>query len=118
MRWLLGAAVLFVATGAAAQTIVDGSGGTIPAQRLQEALQIVSSTFPDPKSTQFRKLASALEQTLLCGEVNAKNAAGAYTGYRAFHMVGTRTPTLASDADDPDYELFSIAMDNCRGQKN
>lgn len=43
-----------------------------------------ADTFKDPSSVQFRKVTLNPTKTALCGEVNAKNSFGAYTGFRPF----------------------------------
>ena len=42
----------------------------------------VAAEFRDPSSAQFRNIIEGTE--VACGEVNAKNAFGAYTGFREF----------------------------------
>ena len=43
-----------------------------------------ADAFKDPSSVQFRKVALNPEKTVLCGEANAKNSFGGYTGFRPF----------------------------------
>lgn len=41
----------------------------------------------DPNSAQFRRVAtSTRDPNVVCGEVNAKNALGGYSGFRSFHV--------------------------------
>ena len=41
----------------------------------------------DPGSAEFRRLAtSTRDPNVVCGEVNAKNALGGYSGFRTFHV--------------------------------
>lgn len=59
-----------------------------------EAKAEVSRTFKDPSSAQWRNLYMAKGgMTLLCGEVNAKNSYGAYTGFKRFYSNGESTFT-------------------------
>jgi hypothetical protein len=51
------------------------------------AKEMVASDFPDPASAQWRNVQvvdAATGEQWVCGEVNAKNLMGAYTGYRGF----------------------------------
>jgi hypothetical protein len=53
------------------------------------AKSAISSTLKDPSSAQFRNLYISTESLgVLCGEINAKNAYGAYVGFRRFYSTG------------------------------
>jgi hypothetical protein len=45
---------------------------------------------------------------VLCGEVNAKNAFGAYVGYKLFHVLGSERPIAFIDS-----ELAHLAKEMC-----
>lgn len=70
----------------------------------------VTKDFKDPEGAKFRGLAvytQADGKSLgLCGEVNAKNSYGAFTGYVPFYADSKRA-TLREDGDDT---LFSSLM--------
>lgn len=52
---------------------------------LKKAKRAISDKFKDPDSVKFRDLYLANKGLpTLCGEVNAKNSYGAYTGYKGF----------------------------------
>lgn len=65
-------------------------------------LELVRNELNDPESAQFRSLRLYSEWTLtesvLCGEVNAKNRMGGYVGYRHFQasirVVSIEDPVL------------------------
>lgn len=98
---LIAAAVLFVWWQSGSKTravISDGKGS-------------ISAKLKDPSSAQFQNLHVRL--ATLCGEVNAKNSFGAYTGFEPFRS-GKGFATLRSDIEglspdallewDQDYE--------------
>ncbi len=60
----------------------------------------VRARLRDPDSAEFRNVGfySGGESPAVCGEVNAKNAFGGYTGYERFIALGEQTAFLASDA--------------------
>lgn len=50
-----------------------------------DAKQQIADQLKDPASAQFRNVrASTLRDTDVCGEVNAKNSFGGYTGFKRF----------------------------------
>ena len=54
-------------------------------QQHSEARQQVAAQLKDPASAQFRNVrSSTLRETDVCGEVNAKNSFGGYTGFKRF----------------------------------
>lgn len=69
---------LFLIESANGYTIKDGSGGGID----ESLIAKVADRFTDPDAVQFRQL--HLKDGVLCGELNGKNAFGAYTGYVQF----------------------------------
>lgn len=94
---------LLASAPALAQTVADNSARGIPPDDLQLVFQLVSERLVDSKSAQYRNLSRIRGSTEgYCGEVNAKNRAGAYAGFVAF--VATRgrasvlTPDLSKDA--------------------
>jgi hypothetical protein len=75
------------ATPADAQMVVDGSGGDIPDSVRQEIFDLVTDSFRDPMSSQFRRLQRASKPNRYCGEVNTRNMYGAYIGFKPFVVV-------------------------------
>lgn len=67
-----------------------------------QAKDLVKTKLLDPGSADFRGLRDVRDQfgvTAVCGEVNAKNRMGGYSGYRAF-MVKSGQAVLQSRDDD------------------
>lgn len=62
----------------------------------------------DPASAEFREIKVSIFNgaPLVCGEVNAKNSYGGYTGFRHF-MIKEGRARLASD------EISSVRIDAC-----
>lgn len=79
---LLAASLLNVPDLARAQTVVDGSGASVPQGQLVRLLASVTHPFRDPLSSQFRGL--RMMSSGVCGEVNTKNGYGAYVGFMPF----------------------------------
>lgn len=79
MRLFLVFCGILAATGSAeGYSIKDGSGGDINAG----ILSTLADMFSDPDAVQFRRL--RVGNDALCGEINAKNAFGAYVGFQPF----------------------------------
>jgi len=63
------------------------------AARAEQAKDAVKATLKDPESAQFRNLytkswtGKASPDDAVCGEVNAKNSYGGYTGFTRFYQV-------------------------------
>lgn len=60
----------------------------------KETISAVKKSLKDPNSAQFQNVKG------YCGEVNAKNSYGGYTGYKRFISVDGRT-IIDNDEDDP-----------------
>lgn len=60
----------------------------------KETISSVKSSLKDPDSAQFQNVKG------YCGEVNAKNSYGGYTGFKRFISVDGNT-VIESDEDDP-----------------
>lgn len=74
---------LFVATSALAQSPTDN-------ERVQAAEAAVASRVRDPTSAHFQDVFVARVEGVVrvCGEVNATNAYGGYTGFQRFVVSG------------------------------
>ena len=64
------------------------------------AKEAVKLKLNDPDSAQFRNM-RRVSLSVVCGELNAKNAMGGYVGYTAFR-VRNNTDDLAASASDMD----------------
>lgn len=72
--------VVFVywATGGTSRKSADENPGVQEVRLQRKAKELVTARLKDPESAQFRS------QTGICGEVNAKNSFGGYTGFKRF----------------------------------
>jgi hypothetical protein len=52
-----------------------------------DAKKIIAEQMADPEAVRFRNVRQG-RSGFVCGEFNAKNAFGAYTGYRRFYVTG------------------------------
>lgn len=75
--WRAAMLLLTLSGSANAYTITDKSEGAS-----DDILSKIADSFADPAAVQFRRL--HLKNGTVCGEVNAKNGFGAYTGYAEF----------------------------------
>ncbi|PZR88352.1 MAG: hypothetical protein DI537_23730 [Stutzerimonas stutzeri] len=80
------AALALLSTGASAQTVVDGSGKEIAPDLLKKVISTVADQTREPESARLRRITAGTSQELraICGEINSKNAIGAYVGYVGF----------------------------------
>lgn len=70
-----------------------------PQDALAEAKDLVRARLTDPDSAQFRNLfnvTSVKGELVTCGEVNAKNQLGGYTGYAHFFIADSGHVHLAA----------------------
>ncbi|WP_282270036.1 hypothetical protein [Stenotrophomonas sp. PS02298] len=81
---------------------VSTSGIAAEQPEVRAGKEVVTRNFSDPLSAQFRNLSIARgkEKVRLCGEVNAKNAFGAYVGFRRFATMED-TALIENPADPP-----------------
>ena len=71
--------------------------------QIEFAKEHASYDLLDPASAQLRKvyaISRGLGDDTVCGEINAKNSFGAYTGFRAFY-VDSDGAYVISDPDSP-----------------
>lgn len=61
------------------------------AERIRDAepkgREAVIAKLKDPDSAQFRNTRPTADGLYLCGEVNAKNSMGGYTGFKRFYVL-------------------------------
>lgn len=58
------------------------------AAKIHEAKRYASEHMRDPESAKFRNMRLSMDEAIVCGEINAKNAYGAYAGYQRFLYMG------------------------------
>jgi len=65
------------------------------------AKEIVANGLKDPDSAQFRNIfvRQGKSKRVTCGEVNAKNSYGGYTGYRTFSVLEGDSKALIKQGD-------------------
>lgn len=91
-----------------------GCGETEPSQELIEiknqrvAREFVQANLKDPKSAEFRN------QKSLCGEVNAKNSFGAYTGFKRFIAANEQMVVIEGDGKMPISEFNQVWNQFCK----
>lgn len=109
--------LLFFATSAQAQSIVDGSGSDIDPSIIKAALFEVTKELRDPASSQARQVAlihpNAERPDVVCGFINAKNGFGAYTGFKPFYYdVKMRSGGIVADSpEDIGYRLQFLPLE-------
>lgn len=88
----------------------------------KEAMTAVKNQMKDPDSTQFRNLReikNTVNDTVLCGELNAKNSYGGYVGYTSFSY--SREGIAIISNNNRGYEtILNLAKFNqsgCSGEK-
>ena len=85
--------------------------------------QSVLSELKDPESAQFKKIelvTNSLNEKAVCGEVNAKNSYGGYTGFKAFFSTnGINIKFLENPSKPSEYKknLVSYAHAGCLGRQ-
>ena len=65
---------------------------------IEQAKAKAARDLRDPESAQFRDVATSDDGTWVCGEINGKNAYGAYAGYQRFVVKGVYT-AMRPDTD-------------------
>lgn len=110
----------------AAAVLSAGLVGQAQAQNAaqkQRLAEVVTEGFKDPESAKFRnwervdQVKSAKPgEGMFCGEVNAKNSYGAYTGYVPFIavLIGTEALLMKVGGDEDDN---TIVREICRRSK-
>lgn len=84
----------------------------LPAQQAVVVKKQVKYSLKDPESARFRNLFLSVPQKegmnpSTCGEVNARNSYGGYTGFRWFFMLKDE-PLIWDDSDDSGSSNFLI----------
>lgn len=84
---------------------------TIQHESVESTILQIKDRLKDPSSVQFRNIyINSLKTgaTSVCGELNAKNSFGGYTGFNAFYQSNTdKEPIIYSESDsNPDKKKF------------
>lgn len=74
--------------------------------RVSAAKEAVRNGMRDPDSVEFRGIYET--ERAVCGEVNAKNAFGAYVGFRPFYAYGDspKSATVVNDIESTEARSF------------
>lgn len=91
----------------AAGLVLAGCGDS----RLDAAHTAVKGQLKDPGSAQFQN-DRVLDSGRVCGEVNAKNAMGGYTGFKPYTYAEKQPPLIGQE----DWQAETVA-DYCKDQK-
>lgn len=86
---------------------------------VEEAKAIVKASLKDPNSSQFQKVVvihNSLEETVVCGEYNARNSYGGYVGFKPFGVV---TSTYTTETEELErMGCFGLEAEMSRRQKD
>lgn len=116
LKKITGIVALLVGTGCTDLTPVAVHQAAPSASAIASAKNAVSQQLKDPNSMQTRRLRgykSPLGDVIVCGEYNAKNSFGAYTGFSMFY-VRLRSGAVKSMWRDGDQEYFHPATAACK----
>ncbi|MEB0092879.1 hypothetical protein QN391_07325 [Pseudomonas sp. CCI1.2] len=94
----------------------------VPEARAEQAKNAVKATLKDPESAQFRNLytksftgnpprPNLAALVSVCGEVNAKNSYGGYTGFTRFYQVAPGDAPVKWGAEDWENSSFGFVCD-------
>ena len=86
---VLVAASMAIAMSACSKSDPNAAPEMPEKELIEQAKTQIRDSLRDPDSAKFRNMRWETKESLvlLCGEVNAKNAFGAYAGYEPFHAV-------------------------------
>ena len=79
------------------------------AQLIEAAKKAIAYSLIDPESARFREVFIAPNRTAVCGQVNAKNRMGGYTGFQRFMY----SPTKQGIDSDGSYFVEARWDDRC-----
>lgn len=90
-------------------------------EMISKAKDAVSYDMRDPASAQFREVTYYLRPSkkpdgepmhVVCGQVNAKNAYGAYVGFRRFFWYDGGSAMVQSETSGPIADAYNDLFDN------
>jgi hypothetical protein len=82
------------------------------------AKKSIAARYKDPDAVQFKSLRLDWQQQHLCGELNAKNGYGAYTGYERFRadLKGTGASTTVTNVQTKSEMVKQFEADSAAGR--
>lgn len=114
LAFALVAAVAFAywATGGASRKSADENPGVQEVRQQRKARELVTARLKDPESAQFRNQAG------ICGEVNAKNSFGGYTGFKRFIAKSDALVFQEGDGAMPVADFQQVWSEVCQTQQS
>lgn len=106
MRLLMVVAVLALAGPAQAVEDVDGSFAKLAEDDQRALINILESKLADARTARLKGLVK--QATVYCGEVNAKNRLGAYTGYQKFQFAPSSAGLVFQFGDDLQHTIYKM----------
>lgn len=101
---------VMLACSVGAQKVMDGSETAVPKGTLDTIKDKIGRLYKDPYGTQIRNLRIG-QSDYICGEINAKNEQGAFTGFRPFAFDPRTTEMfLKFDDDEISPKMRSTAL--------
>ncbi len=101
--------------------LVSKSQVSLSASQESQARSIISQDLKDPQSAQFRSwqtekrlLDNGKTVLSICGEINAKNSYGAYTGFRPFNVTLMNGQPYMSEILDPSIRATTWVLLDCK----
>jgi hypothetical protein len=101
--------------------LISKSQVSLSASQESQARSIISQDLKDPQSAQFRSwqtekrlLDNGKTVLSICGEINAKNSYGAYTGFRPFNVTLMNGQPYMSEILDPSIPVTTWVLLDCK----
>lgn len=116
-RWLVGCAIVAAIAGAGALAWKFGLPALHARQQIDTAKDYVGRQMRDPSSVQFRD--EFVVADAVCGEVNGKNAYGAYVGFKHFIAHDgkvTLEPALPAEPLGPGVSVGALRLWEARNE--
>lgn len=110
-RWLFVCAIVAAIAGAGALAWKFALPALHERQQIADAQELVGRQMRDPSSVQFRD--AFVKADAVCGEVNGKNAYGAYVGFKHFIALDGKValePELPAEPLGPGVSAGSLRL--------
>lgn len=100
------ALIMLAGCGPSEKEIAAAKDAAETAQAMATMRDKVARRLRDPESAQFRDERLTAFNAALCGEVNGKNAFGAYIGFKRFYTDNITSPYLDDTGSDFEQRMF------------
>jgi|GEM_PF-5936452 hypothetical protein len=103
-----------IAAAVAAFLMCSAATAAAPSGMISKAKSLIADHMVDPSSVQYRRLRiihqtiQGTSMTIACGDYNAKNRAGGYTGFDTFAYEPTVLKGVLSMDDDQHFNFFGM----------